>query len=480
MDPRTVVGPQQLARIKAATAIVKAAEARDNPRVFVPQAPTPKQAEFLALDCREALYGGAAGGGKSSALLMAALQYVNVRDYAALILRKSFRDLNQPDAIMDRARTWLRGTPAKWNERDKRWTFPSGATLTFGYCDSYADVDQYQGAAIQTLCIDELTQWEERTYRYLLGRIRRPKDPNHPLSKVPLRARAGANPGGIGHKWVGARFGADLTTTAKPGARFVPALLDDNPHLDAEAYIEQLDQLDEHTRRQLRYGHWVQDASGIVAKYDAHRNSITNVPPWHEWFYLLGMDFGVRDSTAWVVLAWRKGDRRTYVVESDKRSGMDPTAVGELVTELTQRYAFSRVIGDLGGMGLSFGVELQNRFQIPMEPAKKQNKLGNIMLLNGALERGNVVIVEGQNLKLAKELEELPWKDENHQEVAPGHDDHLFDALLYSYIASPSFFERQKDAPPDPATALRLEEQRLEAATEEEADRQAAAEWWEQ
>jgi hypothetical protein len=192
------------------------------------------------------------------------------------------------------------------------------------------------------------------------------------------------------------------------------------------------------------------------------------------------MDFGVRDSTAWVVLAWRRGDKKTYVVESDKQSGLDPTAVGELVTTLTQKYEFTRVIGDLGGMGLAFGVELQNRFQIPIEPAKKVNKRGNISLMNGALERSNLIIVKGQNEKLAKELEELPWKDENHMEIAPGHEDHLFDALLYSFVSSPSFFEREKDTPADKAKQLQLQERELEAHAEEEADRQAGEEWWAQ
>src|ERR1017187_8512908 len=71
--------------------------------------PSPKQAAFLVLPHREALYGGAAGGRKSDALLMAALQYVDVPGYAALILRRSFADLDQEDAILDRAKKWLIG-----------------------------------------------------------------------------------------------------------------------------------------------------------------------------------------------------------------------------------------------------------------------------------------------------------------------------------------------------------------------------------
>ena len=68
---------------------------------YSPTQPTPKQRAFLALDCLEALYGGAAGGGKSEALLMAALQYVHVPGYAAILFRRTYADLSLPGALMD-------------------------------------------------------------------------------------------------------------------------------------------------------------------------------------------------------------------------------------------------------------------------------------------------------------------------------------------------------------------------------------------
>jgi hypothetical protein len=88
---------------------------------------------FLLLNNEEALYGGAAGGGKSDAMLMAALQYVDVPGYNAILFRRTFQDLALPESLMDRSLQWLGGSDAKWNSSTHTWTFPSGARLAFGY-----------------------------------------------------------------------------------------------------------------------------------------------------------------------------------------------------------------------------------------------------------------------------------------------------------------------------------------------------------
>lgn len=214
--------------------------------------PHPKQRAFLYLaDVLEVFYGGAAAGGKSSALLMAAAQFVDVPGYSALLLRSSFPDLMQPDALIPRSKEWWIGK-AKWSPQEKRWTFPSGATITFGYLERDDDVMQYRGAAYQFIGIDELTEHTEFRYRYLFSRIRKPKD--GPLSKVPLRMRSASNPGGKGHAFVKQRF-IDLRTR-EPGAVFVPASLADNPTMDAVGYVKSLSKLDPITRAQLLAGDW--------------------------------------------------------------------------------------------------------------------------------------------------------------------------------------------------------------------------------
>lgn len=224
---------------------------------YIPHPPHQKQQAFLMLDCQEALYGGSAGGGKSDALLMAALQYVDVPGYAAILFRRRYTDLSLPGALMDKARDWLGGSDAHWSEQAKTWTFPSGATLTFGYLDTHNDKYRYQSAEFQFVGFDELTQFPEVDYRYLFSRLRRPSVGGGGAHGVPLRMRSASNPGGVGHDWVKQRF------VVGPSERvFIPARLADNPSLDAKTYIQGLDQLDPITRQQLLNGDWTARQGG--------------------------------------------------------------------------------------------------------------------------------------------------------------------------------------------------------------------------
>lgn len=261
--------------------------------------PSPKQRAFLDLDAEEALFGGSGGGGKTDTLILAALQYVDVPGYSAALFRRTKPDLNKPGSILDRAKTWFGGTPARWDEKLHGFRFPTrqgqpDATIHFGYAASLQEViDRYQGSEFCFCGVDELTQWNENAYTYLFSRLRRLKG-----FPVPVRMRASSNPGGRGGDWVRARFvdfakhtgtgmtareylatrmrgealpeppyfesppSSEAVAIAKElgrrpqGAFFVPAFAQDNPGLDQEQYRLELSRLDPPTRAQLEHGDW--------------------------------------------------------------------------------------------------------------------------------------------------------------------------------------------------------------------------------
>lgn len=368
----------------------------DNP--YIPQAPTIQQAIFLSDFRYEGLYGGSAGGGKSSALLMAALMFVGIPSYSALILRRTYVDLAQPGGMMDRAHEWLANTDARWHDQTKTYRFPSGARLRFGYIDNDRDKYNYQGGEYQLCAFDELTQFELAWYLYLHSRIRRTQG-----SAVPcLRIRAASNPGGIGHEWVRQRF----LDAQHPDRFFISAGLRDNPHLDADQYEGALGHLDPYTRAQLLDGDWDARPPGALFQREwfdieeqqpnltglrpvrfwdlaATEQSGSNDPDWTVGLKMFRDDFGV----CWVqdVVRLRRGpgEVQRMVAAVAKQDGQavrvrmqqDPGQAGKDQIDYYRR----RVIP-----GFDFdGVLLSGSKWLRAQPVSGQAHGGNIKLVRG-------------------------------------------------------------------------------------------------
>ena len=216
---------------------------------YCPEAPSLTQKVFLRTYALEALFGGSAGGGKSSALLMAALQYVDIPNYSAIIFRRTYADLALPGAIMDRFTSWIANyDDVRWNSNNYTAIFPSGARISFGYLNNQQDYLRYKGAEFQFIGMDEVTEIRESDYRYLFSRLRRPA--KGALAQVPLRMRAASNPA---PNWVRQRF---IVEGIDQGRIFVPSRLTDNPGIDADSYRQALSALDPVERRRLEEGDW--------------------------------------------------------------------------------------------------------------------------------------------------------------------------------------------------------------------------------
>lgn len=255
------------------------------------------QTRFSQLASFEALYGGAAGGGKSDSIVAEALRYVHVQGYRALICRASYPELQE---LMDRAAELYPSLGGTWVEQKKRWSFPSGAKVVFAYIETYEDACDHDGKQYHFLGFDELGKCkEERIWTRLLSRLRMPPD------GVVLRARGSANPMGAGHAWVKRRFvnacGRDGAKTARfelePGVyvtrSFVPAKVTDNPTLMKRdpAYAARLNLLPELERRALRDGDWdVGEGAALPELGEINFLTAFERKPYHTVF--LSFDWG--------------------------------------------------------------------------------------------------------------------------------------------------------------------------------------------
>lgn len=257
----------------------------------------------------EALYGGAAGGGKSDAILMEALRQVDKKKYKCLILRKTFPQLEE---LIDRANElYPKIFPkARYNESKHIWTFPSGAKIKFGSLQHTKDKTKYQGHQYQLIIFDELTHFQYSEYVFMMSRCRS-KD-----GSIRCYVRATANPGGIGHGWVKDRF----ITAMEPMQRkyelldvngekmimdriFIPASVFDNKALleNNPMYIATLAMLPEAEKKAFLLGDWDSFSGQVFSEFkndlEHHRDRQWThvIKPFkipREWRRYRSYDFG--------------------------------------------------------------------------------------------------------------------------------------------------------------------------------------------
>ncbi len=222
-------------------------------------------------------------------------------------------------------------------------------------------------------------------------------------------------------------------------------------------------------------------AQGLVYPFDRKKNVSPRLD-MHDrygWQFVLGVDYGYTDSTAFVVLGWQKDDPNVYVIESMDRRGLTPAEAAEIALGYTKKYPFARMVGDTGGLGKGYVEEARRRFRLPIEPAEKNNKRGYIEIMAGDLRAGLVKVFPG-NDGLVDEWQKLPW-DEERETPLDGVKDHLADACLYGYRATLHYLEEVRAAPPKRGSpeALKAEAEEMFERRVREVNKQGA-EWWDQ
>ena len=427
------------------------------------------QTYFLSANEQEVLYGGAAGGGKSYAMLADPVRYLNNPYAKMLLVRKTTEELRELISVSKTL--YPKAIPGiKWLEREKTWIAPSGASLWMSYLDADDDVTRYQGQAFSWIGFDELTQWSSPyAWNYMRSRLRTTRD-----SGLKLYQRATSNPGGAGHHWVKKTF-IDPTVPGKPfwamdtetgeifrwpkgharegeplfKRRFIPATLYDNPYLAEDGMYEaNLLSLPEYQRKQLLEGSWDAAEGSAFPEFNRKLHVIEPFEIPSNWPRFRAADYGyssfsgvlwfavspseqlivyrelyvskvLAEDLADMVLEAEHGEKMRYgVLDSSlwhKRGDTGPSIAERMIVKgcrwrPADRSKGSRVAGKN---------EIHRRLQI--DPFTEEPRM----------------LITNNCRNLISQLPSLPLSKSNPEDVDTNSEDHLYDALRYGCSTRP-------------------------------------------
>ena len=406
------------------------------------------QTDFLAAAEKDVLYGGAAGGGKSFAMLIDPLRYCHIAEHRALILRRSMPELRELiDKSRERYPKAFKG--AKFREVEKLWNFPSGAKIEFGFLERDADVYRYQGQAYSWIGFDEITHLPtEFGWNYLASRLRT----THPDLKTYLRCTA--NPGGVGAQWVKKRYieasEPNKTFKGKDGLtrKFIPALLQDNPYLAEDGeYERMLQSLPAVQRRQLLEGNWDVAEGAAFAEFtkDVHVIPPFELPSW--WERIKGLDYGYAAESCCLWAAIDPDDKTIIIYRELYRKGLTGDALADTITRMEENEIKS-IPGVLdtaawsktGYTGPTIGEILVNKGH-KLRRADKNRIAGKTQIHEHLRQREGTgrprLQIFSNCVNLIKELQGIPLSTTNPEDVDTKAADHAYDALRYMLMSRP-------------------------------------------
>lgn len=454
--------------------------------------PQPRQLAFMERPEYEALYGGAAGGGKTDTAIIELLRQVHIPHYKAILLRKTFPQLSE---VIDRSRTLYKQIfpKARYNGTEHCWHFPSGAQIYFGSMQHTQDRINYQGKAYDVVIFDELTHFTWDEYSYMFSRNR----PTGPGTDVYIRATT--NPGGVGHGWVKDRFitaAPPMTTiwekrkiiddkgnaiTVSRDRIFVPATVFDNQELlkNNPEYLASLSMMPEADRNALLYGSWdsfdgqvFREWKNDSAHYDDHRYTHVINPfkiPSHWKVYRL-FDWGYTRPFAvlWMAVSPEKYKyiiREYYGCTGDPNKGlqMHHVDVAEHIREIEQTDP-NLINRDIIGVADPAIFEKSRGTSIADDMAASPNYVvwtaGDHKRIPGkmqihyhlAFDSNGYPMLQVFNTcrNLIRTLPSLTYDESDVEDVDSDLEDHIYDCLRYGLMAHP-ITPRKNEAEPIPA-----------------------------
>jgi len=303
----------------------------------------------------EALFGGAKGPGKTDTILREGLRQINNPKYRACIFRRTFPQLGE---CIDRTFKYFKRLKAEYSDKDIQlklpaWTFPSGSKYAFSHLQHEKDKYNHQGKEWHYLGFDQLEQFTESQYLYIIAQ-NRSSEPN-----IRCYIRSSANPGGVGHGWVKRRFilpfkdcaigtikyfrknefdedvECESTHPDAVSRSFIPSTLRDNPSLliNDPMYLTRLKMLSLQEQRAFIDGDWESFTGQFFTMW---RRSIHVIekPIIKEFRKFLSLDYGFAcpSSVGWWQVDY---DGNIHRYREFYKEGLTYEKLARMIMELT-------------------------------------------------------------------------------------------------------------------------------------------------
>lgn len=242
----------------------------------------------------------------------------------------------------------------------------------------------------------------------------------------------------------------DVTQSRRFGYSHHEWTLLENPYLpDPKAFIEDIkikrEWEDNHpTLLREWQNKWVLDVEALWIQYHASKNDYKALPTLannKKYNYILGVDWGFKDSDALAVLAYSDDSPITYLVEELVTPRQGITELTNQIQQIRKRYEISKIIMDEGAGGKKMAEEMRRQHGIPVEPAEKQRKQETVEFFNDALRTSRFMAPARSRFAQDSYLIQIDWEKSTPDKIVIKKNPHsdIIDAVIYAFKCSPAY-----------------------------------------
>jgi len=376
-------------------------------------------------------------------LLKEAFDYPKVSVLYVSLTRDSCMRIMMKD-VLDKINTDM-GLRAKFNKHEMSVTLPNGSIIYLLCIDSTPEsANKILGQKYRLIIIDEAAFFRNNLKKLIFevlmpciadydGTIMMISTTSHMLNSFYYKVMNGLEKG-----WQLFKFGyKDNPHMRNELQKQIDMLIDNNPNVIHTPEF-----------RRMYLNEWVVSDSLHVYR-PQETTFIDTLPPLTNWRYVLGIDLGYEDSTAFVVACYHPNNDKMYIIEEYEQKEMIVYDVAKVIERLSKKYNFDTMVID--GASKQVVEELKKRYGLPLIISEKQDKRGHIELLNSDFVMDKVKILN-ECVSIKKQMSELLWDEtilnsRGKWVEVKSQPNHLLDATLYihRYIYNYTWKEAEKD-----------------------------------